>query len=178
MTRQYPFRIAVTGPESTGKSTLARDLARRLGALWVPEFARYYLGELTRPYEESDLLDILHGQLRWEQNYSRLAGPFLFCDTDPLVIKIWSQYKYGRCHPLIESTCQTHRYDLHLLCKPDLPWTFDPLRENPDLNERMEIYNLYKNELQILNTPYVEIGGEALQRKATALSAIFSQIRP
>jgi len=168
-----PYRIAITGPESTGKSTLARNLARRLGAPWVPEFARYYLPLLDRHYEESDLIDILQGQLRWEQNHSQFARHLLFCDTDPLVIKIWSIYKYGRCHPLIEETCYTHRYTLHLLCQPDLPWAPDPLRENPDASERQELYDFYKKELIALDAPFVEIGGDTLQRCQTALSAIF-----
>ncbi|MBK8705094.1 MAG: ATP-binding protein [Saprospiraceae bacterium] len=127
---------------------------------------------LDRPYEECDLLDILQGQLRWEQNHNRLARYLLFCDTDPLVIKIWSLYKYGRCHPLIEETCQTHRYALHLLCRPDLPWAFDPLRENPDIGERQELYDFYKKELIALDAPFVEIGGDARQRLETSLTAV------
>lgn len=174
MPTNRPHRIAVTGPESTGKSTLARDLARRLGAPWVPEFARYYLPQLDRPYEESDLLDMMQGQLRWEQNHSRYARYWLFCDTDPLVIKIWSLYKYGRCHPTIEQACQTHRYKLHLLCQPDLPWSPDPLRENPDMGERQELYDFYKKELIALDAPFVEIGGNAVQRLETSLTAVLN----
>lgn len=174
MPTRRPHRIAITGPESTGKSTLARDLARRLGAPWVPEFARYYLPQLDRPYKESDLLDIMQGQLRWEQGHSRFARHLLFCDTDPLVIKIWSLYKYGRCHPLIEEACLSHRYTLHLLCRPDLPWAFDPLRENPNISERRELYDFYKKELIALDAPFVEIGGDARQRLETSLTAILN----
>jgi nicotinamide riboside kinase len=122
------IRIAVTGPESTGKTTLARQLARRYGAPWTPEYARYYLRRLNRPYVQDDLLAIARGQLEWEEAKGRRNPEILFSDTCLLVIKIWSEFKYGNCHPWILEQLRAHTYDLYLLCGVDLPKTLASAR--------------------------------------------------
>ena len=63
MTVHKPFIITIVGPESSGKTTLARQLAADLGCPWVPEYAREYLDGLGRTYEEDDLQIIARGQL-------------------------------------------------------------------------------------------------------------------
>jgi NadR type nicotinamide-nucleotide adenylyltransferase len=164
------IRIAVTGPESTGKTTLARQLARRYDAPWTPEYARYYLRRLNRPYLQDDLLAIARGQLEWEEAKGRRNPDILFSDTCLLVIKIWSEFKYGNCHPWILEQLRAHTYDLYLLCGTDLPWVYDPLRENP--GEREELYAIYKKELLLLDRPFVEIAGPPEERFRQAVKAV------
>lgn len=160
----------MTGPESTGKTSLAEALAEHYGAPAVPEYARTYLENLDRAYVEEDLLHIARGQLAWEEEYADRAGERLIIDTSLVVLKIWSEYKYGRCHPFILENLRERRYDLFLLCRPDLPWSFDPLREHPD--KREELFNIYQRELTALGFPYEVISGRGEERIARALAAI------
>ena len=138
-------KIAIVGPESTGKSTLAEGLAKHYQTVWVPEYARGYLNKLGRGYDQSDLIKIAHGQLRLEDEWENDAKRFLFCDTNLVVIKIWSDFKYGNCAPEILQRMHERKYDLHLLTNIDLPWEADPQREHPD--KRLELFNLYEKDL-------------------------------
>lgn len=153
------IKIAITGPESSGKSTLAAALAQAYATVWVPEYARHYLEGLRRPYRAKDLLVIARGQLASEHQQARRAQRMLFCDTDLLVVKIWSQEKFGRVDPRIEAAWQRSCYDLHLLCQPDLPWSPDPLREHPDPADRWRLYAYYRQALLEAGRPFVEISG-------------------
>ncbi len=165
-------RISITGPESTGKSALAEALAHHYQTEWAPEFARDYLSRLGRPYTEEDILTIARGQLMEEKRGFEKAVSFLFCDTELIVTKIWSEVKYQRCHPWILETIQTHPYDLFLLCDIDLPWEPDPLREHPD--KRRFLYELYLNELTNRKFPFAVIRGTGPARLQNAISAIGS----
>ena len=163
-------RIAITGPESTGKSMLAEQLAAHYHTVWVPEYAREYLELLGKAYEEKDILLIARGQLSGEVSKLHLAENFLFCDTELLVTKIWSEVKYGRCHPWIPENIVKHHYDLYLLCDIDLPWEYDPLREHPD--QRQYLFDLYYNELKIRNYPFDVVRGTGPDRLKNALKII------
>lgn len=155
-------RILFTGPESTGKSALAKRLAEEWGTVCVPEYARTYLEQLGRPYTEADLLTIAKGQLQWEDQYAEKASGFLFIDTGMLVIKVWSEFKYNRCHPWILEQLQRRQYDLWVLCGIDIPWEPGPMRENP--NEREALYGIYRQELRQLGVPFIELWGSREKR--------------
>lgn len=165
-------KIAITGPESSGKTTLARLVAAFFSAPCVPEYARIFLHLLGRPYGQSDLPAIAAGQARWEDALAALQPPLLVCDTDILVIKVWAEYKYGACPPSISALWQQKRYDLHLLCRPDMPWQYDPLREHPD--KREDLYPIYLEELQSAGLPFIEVGGSEMERLRTAVALIQS----
>ncbi|MTI31738.1 AAA family ATPase [Xanthovirga aplysinae] len=164
------LRVAITGPESTGKSTLAQDLANYYQTLWVPEFARSYLNQLDRPYREEDLVEIAKGQIRSEEINAKKANKLLICDTELTVLKIWSEYKYGQCHPWIIKELLKHSYDLYLLTSPDIPWEDDPLREHPE--EREKLFDVYLKELKGRKLPISIISGTPDIRKSTAIRVI------
>jgi NadR type nicotinamide-nucleotide adenylyltransferase len=164
------LKVAIVGPECTGKSDLASFLATHYNTVWVPEYARAYLDNLVRPYEEHDLLTIAHGQLRLEKEWSLSANGLLFCDTTLLVIKIWSEVKYGRCDPEILHALNNSHYDLHLLTYVDIPWEDDPQREHPDKREML--YSIYHEQLTAMNLPFVEIKGERDARRKKAIEAV------
>jgi NadR type nicotinamide-nucleotide adenylyltransferase len=163
-------RISITGPESTGKSELARELAGHFNTLWVPEYAREYLTGLGRPYVYEDIAIIARKQLENENALAKKAKKLLFCDTDFLVTKIWSLYKYGKCDPLIEEMAESHRYDLYLLCNTDLPWEEDPMREHPQ--QRDELFRMYMKELKSIHASYILVSGTGKQRTDKAISAV------
>ena len=163
-------RVAITGPESSGKTTLARALAAHIGVPWVPEFAREYLEGLDRPYVEEDLLRIAEGQLRAEQRVASERPAVLVCDTDLFVIRIWSQDKFGRVDPRLETLVHETNYHHTLLCKPDLPWEPDPLRENP--HDRDRLFGIYEQELNALGRTYAVIEGERMERLHRAVHAV------
>jgi len=164
------LKITITGPESSGKTTIARQLALVYETPWVPEHAREYIDQLDRPYQESDLLEIARGQLAKEKEMALQAGELLFCDTSLEVIKIWSEYRYGRCHPWILEQLQKNRPALYLLCVPDLAWEPDPQRENED--DREALYKIYKSELS--GQPLAKVWGKGHQRIEKAIAAVQS----
>jgi NadR type nicotinamide-nucleotide adenylyltransferase len=163
-------KIAITGPESTGKSMLAGQLATHYNTVWVPEFARGYLEHLGKPYEEEDILSIAQGQLVAEDYWFIKAKDYLFCDTELLVTKIWSEVKYSRCDPWIIAKLNSHKYDLFLLCDIDLPWQYDPLREHPD--QRQYLFDLYYKELKNRNFPFDVVRGTGRDRLTNAIQII------
>ena len=163
-------KIAITGPESTGKSKLAEQLAEHYDSGWVPEYARTYLENLGKPYNEEDILQIARGQVAREQAQLNSRKKFLFCDTELLVTRIWSIVKYNRCHPWIEETFQNHHYDLFLLCDIDIPWEYDPLREHPEM--RRFLFDFYYRELIKAHFPFRIISGLGPARLQNAIKII------
>jgi NadR type nicotinamide-nucleotide adenylyltransferase len=163
-------RIAITGPESTGKSWLAEKLALQYKCLWVPEYAREYLINLDHPYTFADILVISQGQLASENHALLTNNKFLFIDTEILVTKIWCDVKFGKCHDWIVQQIEQKPYDLYLLCDIDLPWEPDPMREHP--HKRKYLFDLYQNELQKRNLPFEVISGTGDARLRCAIEAI------
>jgi NadR type nicotinamide-nucleotide adenylyltransferase len=159
-------RIAIDGPESTGKSELAIALALHFNAGFVPEAARKYLEELGRNYKKDDLVEIAQLQCRIEDETARHHN-IIFCDTTLLVIKVWSEYKYGTCDERIENEFRKRKYSLHLLTNIDLPWQDDVLREHP--YEREALFNHYHNVLRESGYNYEIITGTGITRVERAI---------
>ena len=162
----------VIGPESTGKSTLSAQLAAHYQTLWVPEFARDYLMQLNRPYEQEDLLRMAEGQLITEDAASTNANQFLVCDTDLHVIKVWSEAKYGDCDPRILELIASRKYDLYLLTYIDIAWEDDPLREHPKPEEREYFYQFYRDIVMNSGLPWADIRGGYEERLKIAIKAV------
>ncbi len=163
-------KVAIIGPECTGKSDMSKFLADHFNTVWIPEYARGYINNLVRPYQQQDLLTIAHGQLRLEDEWMRDANRVLICDTNLYVIKVWSEFKFGSCHQEILDNIASRKYDLYLLTYVDVPWEEDPQREHPD--QREKLYTLYLNEMKNQPVPFVEIRGEREQRRKLAVDAI------
>ncbi len=169
------LKIAVVGPESSGKTTLCEALMLQRQAWMVSEVAREFLGELDRPYVEADLLAIARAQAENEDLVTDEFKGVMVCDTDLITMRIWSEEKYGRCHPWIKDQSERRHYDLWLLCKPDIPWQADPLRENP--HDRDRLFAVYEGMLKWLEKPYVIIHGDRERRLADAAKAIAEVLR-
>lgn len=182
------FSIAVVGPESSGKTTLAEGLMFHYHGGYVSEVAREYLDELERPYEEQDLLEIarslrtLHGGMGGlfeevaalsatpEQEAGKRSSRPVFFDTDPVNLVIWSREKYGRVHPEIEQLAREMHYTWRLLCRPDIPWEPDPLRENR--HDRDRLFTVWEEELKARALPYTIIEGAREHRLRTASNIV------
>lgn len=167
-------KVVIIGPECTGKSELSEYLAGYFNTCWVPEFARSYLDKLNRPYHEHDLISIARGQIDEEDKHLPKARKVMICDTNLLVIKIWSNFKYGRCDQEILQLIQSRTYDLFLLTYIDLPWQFDPQREHPE--KRKALWEIYQSELSNVTAPVVIIKGQREKRRQTAVNAIQKMI--
>lgn len=163
------IKISITGPESTGKSWLAKKLASHYHTLWVPEYAREYLQTIDRPYSYDDILLIAQKQSELE-DMAATKTELLFCDTDFSVAYVWCTVKYSKCHNWIAEKVNANLYSLFLLCDVDLPWQYDPLRENPD--NRSELFVIYENLMVKNNCNYRIINGKGKTRLQNAINAV------
>ena len=176
--RQLPthcHRIVLYGPESTGKTTLAKALAAHYDTEWVPEFARTYLQEKWDSHKTTctleDLPLIVHGQLAWENERLAKAKRWLFCDTNALVTQVWSVTHFnGYCAPEIKAAVHQLHYDFYLLTTPDIPWEKDDLRDRPEARDAM--FGVFKQYLESQNTPYFVVTGQGEQRLQSAIQAL------
>lgn len=170
LTKAPVLKVCVVGPECTGKTELSKYLAGHYKTSWVEEYARAYINKLGHAYDRVDLTKIAHGQLRMEDEWLYEANRVLICDTNLLVIKIWSEFKYGECDTEILKRMADRKYDLYLLTNIDVPWENDPQREHPD--KREYFWNLYKEEVAKTGVSFVEISGEREQRRKKAIEAV------
>lgn len=164
------IKIAVVGPESTGKSTMANFLAKELNTFCVPEYARYYCENLNKQYTVEDEVNMFHGQRALEDAISsRVSNNLLVCDTTILTVKIWCDHLFQFTPDIVVNEIKTRKYDLYLLMDIDLPWEDDPLRDFPD--QREHFLEIWKKELNSLNANYVLVSGIGEQRLTNGLQA-------
>jgi len=169
----FARRVCVFGPESTGKSTLTKDLARHFQTVAVPEYARTHLE--TRPSPEEpltadDFEKIARGQIASEDALALNANRVLICDTDLLLTTIWSDWLCGSCPDSIRQAAENRTYDLYLVTDVDVPWVADAVRYLPE--ERRTFFDRCLHELKLRNRPHVIIRGDWDERFQTAVQAI------
>lgn len=165
-------KVVIMGPESTGKSTLAQQLAAHFNCLWVEEYAREYLENLGRSYEYDDLLKIAQGQIALEDRIAAQSDTLLICDTDLHVIQVWSVHKYGKVDEWIKQQIELRYYDLYLLTDIDIPWEDDPLREHPDPKMRRHFFEVYQQLLEKSPTSFNIISGSTEERLESAIRSV------
>ncbi|WAI87718.1 Trifunctional NAD biosynthesis/regulator protein NadR [Psychrobacter sp. SC65A.3] len=161
------IKVAVLGAESTGKTTLCRDLAAHFDCPWVPEYMRTYLQakwddeQLTCTWD--DLLPIAQGQILLENKLAKQVSQtsnghhYLFCDTSLFELMVYSNWYYGDCPEVLTQAALVHHYDLILLTDVDTPWVADDLRDSP--HQRDEISAYFADQLTAYNKPFQSIGG-------------------
>ncbi|EIJ38601.1 putative ATPase/kinase involved in NAD metabolism [Galbibacter orientalis DSM 19592] len=169
------IKIVMFGPESTGKTTLAQALAAHYNTKWVPEYAREYLQEKwnreQKTCEPKDLIPIAEGQIYLENKLTKQANKILFCDTDLLETKVYSEaYYLGNCDPILEKYAVENTYNLYFLTYIDVPWEKDDLRDKPE--EREEMFDYFKNTLDTYNKSYVLLKGDFENRMKTAINHV------
>ena len=166
------FKIAITGPESTGKSTLAEKLARHFNVDFIPEYSRTYLENFEGQYTENDVVEIAKGQYHLILEEEKKNPEILIADTETIVCKIWVEYVFKHSNETIDEILKKQDFDLYLLCDIDLPWVYDPLRENPNIEERKELFDIYKNTLTKMNVPFEIVSGDDEERVNNAINII------
>ncbi|PZD78943.1 AAA family ATPase [Mesonia sp. K7] len=169
------LKIALFGPESTGKTTLASELAVHFHTQWVPEYSRAYLqkkwDEEQKICEISDLIPIAKGQIKLENELAKKANRVLFCDTN-----VRQTYEYGKAYfknfenKALKECVEKHHYDLYFLTQIDVPWEADDLRDKP--NEREQMLQLFKASLDADNINYVILEGNKKQRLKKAITIV------
>ena len=169
------LRVVLYGPESTGKTTLAKALADHYQTSWVPEFARSYLQEKWDKQQAvctlADLPIIAQGQLAAENAAIAQANRLIFCDTNILVTKVWSETHFdGYCAPELNTILAQTHYDLYLLTSIDVPWEKDDLRDRP--NDREQMFTSFKQQLEAYNFPFLVLEGNPKERIKKAVVAI------
>jgi NadR type nicotinamide-nucleotide adenylyltransferase len=166
-------RVAIIGPESTGKSSLCIALAKHYHTVWVPEYAREFLLQHGKNYSYADLLIIAKKQLSVEdEKASHTNQALLFIDTEMYVMKIWCEFVFGKCHQWILDRIAERQYDLYLLCNVDLPWVKDEFREYPDLQSRIKLFHIYKDNMINQHKPWKIINGNDHERLNSAVAAV------
>ena len=168
------IKIAIFGPESTGKTTLATQLAEYYKTVWVPEFARDYLQEKIDSgrgiCDIDDMLPIAYGQTKMENESALIANKYLFCDTNLLVTKVFSELYYNFCDSLLDKAARAHQYDLFFLTDIDVPWEDDGLRDSPDGRET--VFEVFKQSLIDNKKPFITISGDKETRLKKAVCII------
>ncbi len=156
------FQVGIIGPESTGKSSLARYLAKRYKGTCVPEYARTYVERKgTTDVSFDELCEIARHQIaemeliaKSQEPTADNQEPIIFFDTELIVTKVWFDYSFGRVPEWLEEAIKRYPMDVYLLTYPDLPWIPDSARSNGSDSIRMELFNRYEAEIQALDIPY------------------------
>lgn len=180
--RQQPsdcIKVVLFGPESTGKSTLAKQLAEHYETVFVPEYSRIYAeAQLKRNkvLTVKDVIPIAEGQMRLENEWTPKANKVLICDTDLLETKVYSEAYYnGVCDPSLEKYAIENTYNLYFLTYIDIPWEADDLRDKP--HEREAMFAAFENALITYKRPYVLLKGTIDQRFKLAINQIDKLIK-
>tara|TARA_B110000091_G_scaffold164839_1_gene176112 strand:+ start:2418 stop:3020 length:603 start_codon:yes stop_codon:yes gene_type:complete len=168
-------KVVLFGPESSGKTTLSRQLARHYNTVWAPEFAREYLQKKwnneRKTCQAEDLIPIAIGQMKLENKLATKADKILICDTDLLETKVYSEEFYGGyVDEALDKAANENHYDLYLLTYIDTPWEADDLRDRSE--QRLEMFTAFESALKRHKRPYKLLKGDKQTRLQTAVKLI------
>lgn len=169
------IKIVLVGPESSGKSTLAKALAIHYNTTWVPEFARAYLQQKRAStgasWDHTDLMPIALGQIQLENQSLSNANNILFCDTDLLATYVYACVYYPKMDfSLLYSAMLKHQYDLYILTDIDIPWVLDDVRVGA--NKRKDMFDAFEALMLKLERPYLIVSGAHSERLKCAIQRI------
>jgi NadR type nicotinamide-nucleotide adenylyltransferase len=168
-------KIAIIGPECTGKTTLSKQLAEYYNTQWIPEYAREFVLKLNHPYTYADVETIAQQQQQQIQaNYEPLNN-YIFFDTELIITKVWFDVVFKKEPEWLTKAIEESNFDLYFLCSPDLPWEPDTVRENGG-KMRDKLFQIYKSELDKNNFKYFIIEGVdkvRLQKSIDILTSYF-----
>ena len=176
----YLARIAIEGPESTGKSTIARAVATGLGFTYAPEWAKCFIEQSVRQgqaFAEADLLTIARGHCAAEQSLELVAHRALIADTSLLTTLIWGRFLYGRSDARIEAmfAAEEARAPRHRwFFTPDTLWVADAHRNvaaNPAAPEtRRRFWDLLVAEAERRGLTFDIVPGGFAEKQERALA--------
>src|SRR5687768_3802412 len=158
-------RICLIGPESTGKSELAAELARELHSVWVPEFAREYAEAHGNDLTAADVEPIARGQIANEERITPQADRILLLDTDLISTVVYARHYYGDCPQWIEEEARQRRADLYLLLDTDVPWKPDAARDAGG-DQREDLFDAFRAALDEFETRWEIVSGDWDERLA------------
>ena len=172
-----PVKICIFGPESTGKSTLAKKLTSHFGGedhgtALVPEFAKGFLSYRLSPLSATDFDLIARGQTINQAIVQSGEAALTICDSDLLTTFIYADVLFGSCPTWIKAVAddETKAFDLYLLTGVDVPWVDDKHRVLPE--ERQQFFDRCERELIARRRPYVLIKGDWEKRFADSVAAV------
>lgn len=179
LTPKSVTKMTILGAESTGKTTLCRDLAAHFSCPWVPEYMRIYLQDKWDNTQQTctweDLLPIAQGQIALENSLAQQAelnnDKYLFCDTSLFELMVYAHWYYGDCPNVLTKAALDHQYDLTILTEVDIPWVADDLRDSP--HEREAISAFFETMLNRYQIPFKKVGGSRPDR-VRAVEQIFN----
>ena len=162
--------VVITGPESSGKSTLSKRLSLEYGCCCISEYAREYLNSSSYTFQE--LEHIAQTQLKKisDAKLKTHADELVLADTGNLVLEIWFEEVFNQLPEGWSEHIKTAIPDLYLLCAPDIPWEKDELRENPA--DRQRLFEIYRQKLEDRGIEYVVLRGDLESRIAKAKKSI------
>ena len=169
------IKVVLFGPESTGKTSLAIQLAKHFKTVYVKEFAREFLqnklAKQNKICEVHDLIPIAIGQMKSENELTKKANDVLFCDTDLLTTATYSRLYFDNfCDPIIDEYSKKNKYDLYLLLDVDVPWVHDDLRDRP--NDRKLFFENFKQALIKNHKPFKLISGNYGERLKKSINFV------
>lgn len=164
-------KIAVTGPESTGKTELCRSLGSHYGVDYIPEYARGYVEGLKRDYTYEDVEHIAHAQKDELSKFLKQDNEIIIMDTYLVITKIWFKEVFKRVPEWIDKELSESKIDLFLVCYYDIPWEEDPVRENPG-PMRKYLFEKYIQEIEAIGLPFEIVKGMGSYRVQNAIEAV------
>ncbi len=165
-------RVILTGAESTGKSTLAKQLAEHYNTVYMPEYARTYIENLNRDYNYEDVVHIAKMQIEFEKAFLFKSNGYFFIDTGLIITKVWFQEVFQKFPDWLDDAILKYLPDFYLICDIDLPWEKDIVRENGTLEKRKYLMNRYIEEIKKYSVKFGVVSGQADKRLQNAIKII------
>lgn len=169
------YDLVLTGPESSGKTSLAAHLSAVFSAPWIPEASRRFVETNPTPLSAATVEPIARLAMAMDDEARASQPPLLIHDTDLVSTVVYARHYYGACPPWIFAEAMARRANLYLLCLPDLPWEADGVRDRP--TQRTALLALFRETLQAMDANHTVIGGLGDARRSAAESALRRRFR-